>query len=88
MSWLGSQTLKPKRFKKSKPEHSCEHTGDEDVINSLMSDNACIYVDVCNMFRQYTLVGSHLRLKNKRLLRCAICSLSNYVLVEVVYSGV
>jgi hypothetical protein len=53
-----------------------------------MSDNACIYVDVCNMFWQYMLVGSHLRLKNKRLLRCAICSLSNYVLVDVVYSGV
>ena len=54
----------------------------------LMSGNACIYVDVCNMFRQYTLVGSHLRLKNKRLLMCAICSLYNYILVDVVYIGV
>ena len=53
-----------------------------------MSDNACIYVDVCKMFRQYTLVGSHLRLKNKRLLMCAICSLYNYILVDVVYIGV
>jgi hypothetical protein len=54
----------------------------------LMSGNACIYVDVCNMFRLYTLVGSHLRLKNKRLLMCAICSLYNYILVDVVYVGV
>jgi hypothetical protein len=34
MSWLGSQSLKPKRFKESKPEHSCEHTGDKDTVNS------------------------------------------------------
>jgi hypothetical protein len=54
----------------------------------LMSGNACIYVDVCNMFRLYTLVGSHLRLRNKRLLMCAICSLSNDVLVDVVYMDV
>jgi hypothetical protein len=47
-----------------------------------------IYVDVCNMFRLYTLVGSHLRIENKRLLMCANCSLSNYVLVDVVYIGV
>jgi hypothetical protein len=54
----------------------------------LMSGNACIYVDVCNMFRLYTLVGSHLRLKNKRLLMCAIFSLYNYILVDVVYIDV
>jgi hypothetical protein len=54
----------------------------------LMSGSACIYVDVCNMFRIYTLVGSHLWLGNKRLLMCAICSLSNYILVDVVYIGV
>jgi hypothetical protein len=54
----------------------------------LMSGSARIYVNVCNMFRLYTLVGSHLRLENKRLLMCAICSLSNYVLVDVVYIGV
>jgi hypothetical protein len=54
----------------------------------LMSGSACIYVDVYNMFRLYTLVGSHLRLENKRLLMCAICRLSNYVLVDVVYIGV
>jgi hypothetical protein len=53
-----------------------------------MSGNACICVDVCNMFRYYALVGSRLRLENKRLLRCAICSMSNDVLVDVVYSGV
>jgi hypothetical protein len=53
-----------------------------------MSGNACIYVDVCNMFRYYALVGSGLRLENKRLLMCVICSLSNYVLVDVMYSGV
>jgi hypothetical protein len=29
-----------------------------------------------------------LRLKNKRLLMCAICSLYNYILVDVVYVGV
>jgi hypothetical protein len=40
----------------------------------LMSGSACIYVDVCNMFWLYTLVGSHLRLENKRLLMCAIYS--------------
>jgi hypothetical protein len=40
------------------------------------------------MFRLYTLVGSYLRLKNKRLLMCAICSLYNYILVDVVYIGV
>jgi hypothetical protein len=38
----------------------------------LMSGSACIYVDVCNMFWLYTLVGSHLRLENKRLLMCAV----------------
>jgi hypothetical protein len=54
----------------------------------LMSGSACIYVDVCKVFRLYTLVGSHLRLESKRLLICAICSLSNYVLVDVVYIGV
>jgi hypothetical protein len=54
----------------------------------LMSCSACIYVDVCKVFRLYTLVGSHLRLESKRLLMCAICSLSNYVLVYVVYIGV
>jgi hypothetical protein len=54
----------------------------------LMSGSACIYVDVRNMFRLYTLVGSHLLLENKMLLMCAICSLSNYVLVDVVYIGV
>jgi hypothetical protein len=53
-----------------------------------MSGSACVYVDVCNMFRLYALVGSHLRIENKRLLMCAICSLSNYVLVDVMYSGV
>jgi hypothetical protein len=37
-----------------------------------MSGSACIYVDVCNMFWLYTLVGSHLRLENKRLLMCAV----------------
>jgi hypothetical protein len=51
----------------------------------LMSGSACIYVDVCNMFWLYTLVGSHLRLENKRLLMCAIYSLSNNVLVDVVH---
>jgi hypothetical protein len=54
----------------------------------LMSGSACIYVDVCKMFRLYTLVGSHLRLESKRLLMCVIWSLSNYVLVDVVYIGV
>jgi hypothetical protein len=54
----------------------------------LMSGSARIYVNVCNMFWLYTLVGSHLRLEDKRLLMCAICSLSNYVLVDVVYIGV
>jgi hypothetical protein len=54
----------------------------------LMLGSACIYVDVCNIFWLYTLVGSHLRLENKRLLMCAICSLSNYILVDVMYSGV
>jgi hypothetical protein len=54
----------------------------------LMSGSARIYVNVCNMFRLYMLVGSHLRLENKRLLMCVICSLSNYVLVDVVYIGV
>jgi hypothetical protein len=54
----------------------------------LMLGSARIFVNVCNMFRLYTLVGSHLRLENKRLLMCAICSLSNYVLVDVVYIGV
>jgi hypothetical protein len=67
------------------PSHVDSHASSHDpfrlielyfIIHTLwlMSDNACIYVDVCNMFRQYTLVGSHLRLKNKRLLICAICS--------------
>ncbi|AQK69905.1 hypothetical protein ZEAMMB73_Zm00001d016007 [Zea mays] len=51
----------------------------------LMSGNACIYVDVCKVFRLYMLVGSHLRLESKRLLMCAICILSNCVLVDVVY---
>jgi hypothetical protein len=54
----------------------------------LMSGSACIYVDVCKMFWLYTLVGSHLRLESKWLLMYAICSLSNYVLVDVVYIGV
>jgi hypothetical protein len=54
----------------------------------LMSGSACIYVDVCKMFQLYTLVGSHLWLESKMLLMCAICSLSNYVLVNVVYIGV
>jgi hypothetical protein len=54
----------------------------------LMSGSTCIYVDVRNMFQLYTLVGSHLLLENKRLLMCAICSLSNYVSVDVVYIGV
>jgi hypothetical protein len=47
-----------------------------------------IYVDVCKMFRLYTLVGSHLWLESKRSLMCAMCSLSNYVLVDVVYIGI
>jgi hypothetical protein len=51
----------------------------------LMIGSARICVDVCNMFRLYTLVGSHLRLENKMLLMCAICSLSNYILVDVVH---
>jgi hypothetical protein len=54
----------------------------------LMSGSACIYMDVCKVFRVYTLVGSQLLLECKRLLMCAICSLSNYVLVDVVYIGV
>jgi hypothetical protein len=36
----------------------------------------------------YILVGAHLRLENKKLLMCAICSLSKYVLVDVVCIGV
>jgi hypothetical protein len=51
----------------------------------LMSGSACIYVDVCKVFRLYTLVGLHLRLESKRLLMCVICTLSNYVLVDVVH---
>ena len=55
----------------------------------LMTGSACICVDVCKMFQVYALVGSHVRLENKRLFDvCAICSLSNYVLVDVVYIGV
>jgi hypothetical protein len=33
----------------------------------LMSGSACICVDVCKVFRLYALVGSRLRLENKRL---------------------
>jgi hypothetical protein len=54
----------------------------------LMTGSACICVDVCKMFRLYTLVGSHLRLENKRLFDVCGCSLSTYVLVNVVCIGV
>jgi hypothetical protein len=53
-----------------------------------MKGSGYICVDVCKMFRLYTLVGSHLRLENKRLFDVCGCSLSNYVLVDVVYIGV
>jgi hypothetical protein len=33
----------------------------------LISASACIYADVCNMFRLYTLVGSHLRIREQEV---------------------
>jgi hypothetical protein len=47
-----------------------------------------VCVDVCKTFQLYALVGSRLQLESKMLLMCAICSLSDYVLVDVVYIGV
>jgi hypothetical protein len=40
------------------------------------------------MFRLCALVGSRLRLGEQEVVMCAICSLSNYDLVDVVYIGV